>query len=99
VAGAWYGAICLSACLHAHERGHMGWRLVFTCTLLLTVGTGCPDIWGIGGAMDQAMARDIEEQMHRRDCKLSRDEWNKMCFFPELWDDNGCPRECRIRYD
>jgi hypothetical protein len=65
--------------------------------LLLSVATGCPDTWGIGGTMDQAMARDIEAEMHRRECKLSKEEWNKKCFDPALWEDSGCPQECQDR--
>jgi H+/Cl- antiporter ClcA len=97
LAGAWYGADCLSACLPAHERGPMRWRLAFTCTLLLTAGTGCPDTWGIGGTMDQAMARDIAAEMHRRDCKLSEEEWEKKCLNPALWVARECPPECQGR--
>lgn len=95
--GAWYGAGGLSACPPVHERGHMRWRLGFTCSLLLTVGTGCPETWGIGGTMDQAMARDIDAEMHRRDCKLSKAEWTEKCSKPELWVDEECPPECQGR--
>jgi hypothetical protein len=63
--------------------------------LLLTAG--CPDTWGIDGTMDQAMARDIEEQMHRRECKLSKDEWGHICKDPALWITLECPPECRGR--
>jgi hypothetical protein len=47
--------------------------------------------------MDQAMARDIDAEMHRRECKLSKEEWDKKCFEPALWEDSGCPRECQDR--
>lgn len=65
--------------------------------MLLAVGTGCPETWGIGGTMDQAMARDIDEEMHQRECKLGKDEWRYRCEKPALWTERHCPPECQGR--
>jgi hypothetical protein len=75
----------------------MRWRLVFAFALLMAVGTGCPETWREGGTIDRAMAKDIEEELHRHDCHLSREEWLRRCEVPALWVDLGCPHECQFR--
>ncbi|HEX5752521.1 MAG TPA: hypothetical protein VFZ09_40320 [Archangium sp.] len=33
---------------------------------LLILGTGCPDVYGKGGKLDQAMAKDIQDMQEER---------------------------------
>ncbi|WP_152622337.1 hypothetical protein [Archangium violaceum] len=33
---------------------------------LLVLGTGCPDVYGRGGKLDQAMAKDIKDMQEER---------------------------------
>jgi hypothetical protein len=45
----------------------MRWWLAPGLTLVAgTVGTGCPETYGKGGYLDDAMQKDIEEQRQRR---------------------------------
>jgi hypothetical protein len=56
-------------------------RLVFA-SLLLAVGTGCPHDWMIGGTMDEAMQKDLQEEREaRRECPphLPRE---RVCYGP-----------------
>lgn len=75
----------------------MRWRRVFAFTLLMAVGTGCPETWREGGTIDRAMAKDIEEELHRHDCDLSREEWERRCRFDEQWVELECPHQCQFR--
>ena len=75
----------------------MDWRLVIVSTLLLAVCSGCPRTWGRGGAMDRAMAKDIQENVQRQkqSCTLSEAEWEERCEDPADWEYFDCPQECR----
>lgn len=76
----------------------MRWRWVFAFTVVLAVGTGCPETWREGGTIDRAMAKDLAEEMHRHDCHLSEEEWLAKCEVPpELRESKGCPHECQFR--
>lgn len=46
----------------------MRWRLVAVSTLLLAVGTACPPDWEKGGTIDQAIERDLNEQLNPPAC-------------------------------
>jgi hypothetical protein len=71
--------------------------MVFAFTLLMVVGTGCPETWREGGTIDRAMAKDIAEELHRHDCNLSKEEWMAKCYIPARWEDFKCPHECQFR--
>jgi hypothetical protein len=75
----------------------MRWRQVFAFTWLMVVGTGCPETWREGGTLDRAMEKDIEEELHRHDCPLSKEQWARKCGIPALWEDNRCPHACQFR--
>jgi hypothetical protein len=75
----------------------MRWRWVFAVTVVMAVGTGCPETWRKGGMIDRAMAKDIAEGLRRYNCHLSRDEWRDQCRTEELWEDLECPPECQFR--
>lgn len=46
-----------------------GHRVLTPALLLLTVGTGCPHDWMIGGTMDEAMQKDYNEKRREtKDC-------------------------------
>lgn len=75
----------------------MRWRRVFALTWLMAVGTGCPETWREGGTIDRAMAKDIEEELHRHNCYLRKDEWERKCGIPALWDGKKCPHQCQFR--
>ena len=75
----------------------MPWRRAFAFTVWMAVGTGCPETWREGGTLDRAMAKDLEEELHRHDCDLSEEEWRQACRFPEQWGELGCPHECQFR--
>ncbi|MFY0528387.1 hypothetical protein ACN28I_36240 [Archangium gephyra] len=75
----------------------MRWRRVFTFMVWLVVATGCPETWREGGTIDRAMAQDIEEELHRHDCFLSKEEWEEKCEVPALWVKLKCPHQCRFR--
>jgi hypothetical protein len=77
----------------------MCWRRVFAFTVWMVVGTGCPETWREGGTIDRAMAKDIEEELHRHDCDLSREEWEWRCRAPERWGKRGCPHQCQFKSD
>jgi hypothetical protein len=78
----------------------MRWRRVFAFTVWLAVGTGCPETWREGGTIDRAMAKDIEEELHRHDCFLSKEEWQERCNVPPAeWKDSGCPHACQFKVD
>ena len=77
----------------------MRWRWVFAVTVWMTVGTGCPETWREGGTIDRAMAKDIEEELHRHDCPLSKEEWRMRCAAPALWGEFKCPHQCQFRAD
>ncbi len=66
--------------------------------MVVMLGTGCPETWREGGTIDRAMAKDIQEELHRHDCYLSRDAWLQRCDVPSaLWEKSGCPHECQFR--
>jgi hypothetical protein len=45
----------------------MSRRAVLVAVMGLSMlGTGCPDVYGIGGKLDQAMAKDIQEMQEER---------------------------------
>ncbi|KFA87211.1 hypothetical protein [Archangium violaceum] len=76
----------------------MHWRRVFAFTVVLAVGTGCPETWREGGTIDRAMAKDLAEELHRHDCPLSKEEWVAKCNVPsEQWEDSGCPHACQFK--
>ncbi|PTL81347.1 hypothetical protein [Vitiosangium sp. GDMCC 1.1324] len=75
----------------------MRWRRVFAFTLLMAVGTACPETWREGGTIDRAMAKDIEEELHRHNCDLSKEEWLRRCKVPADWADRKCPHQCQFR--
>ncbi|PTL81345.1 hypothetical protein [Vitiosangium sp. GDMCC 1.1324] len=75
----------------------MRWRRVFTFMSLMAVGTGGPETWREGGTIDRAMAKDVEEELHRHNCDLSQEEWKRRCKVPADWADRDCPHECRFR--
>jgi hypothetical protein len=52
----------------------MRWGLVLGIALLAgTLGTGCPEqIYGKGGALDDAMRQDIEEQHNERQREMGK---------------------------
>ncbi len=52
----------------------MRWGLVLGIALLAgTVGTGCPEhVYGKGGALDDAMREDTEEQFDERQRELGK---------------------------
>ena len=75
----------------------MRWRRVFAFTVVMAVGTGCPETWREGGTIDRAMAKDIQEELHRHDCPLGEKEWKQTCGVEELWVKRGCPHECQFR--
>jgi hypothetical protein len=77
----------------------MRWRRVFTFTVWLAVGTGCPETWREGGTIDRAMAKDLAEEMHRHDCPLSEEQWKKRCRVPAQWVRLDCPHACQFRTD
>ena len=78
----------------------MRWRWVFAFTVWMVMGTGCPETWREGGTIDRAMAKDIQEELHRHDCNLSEDEWRDKCEVPpEEWENMGCPHACQSRKD
>jgi hypothetical protein len=78
----------------------MRWRRVFAFTVVLAVGTGCPETWREGGTIDRAMEKDIEEELHQHDCPLSKEEWRKKCkVSPDQWVRSGCPHACQFRAD
>ncbi len=77
----------------------MRWRRVFTFTVWLAVGTGCPETWREGGTIDRAMAKDLAEEMHRHDCPLSEEQWKKRCRVPAQWVRLDCPHACQFRAD
>ncbi|MGZ3457033.1 MAG: hypothetical protein ACXU86_00865 [Archangium sp.] len=43
----------------------------FMMMLLLAVETGCPQTWSKGGAIDQAMLKDIIEELRKHHCDPS----------------------------
>ena len=59
----------------------MRWRRVFAFWVWLVVGTGCPETWREDGTIDRAMTKDIEEELHRHDCPLSKEEWERNVTF------------------
>jgi hypothetical protein len=73
----------------------MRWRFAFALTVVV-VGTGCPETWREGGTIDRAMAKDIEEELHRHDCDLSKEEWKENCDPPAKWKSFECPHECQF---
>jgi len=76
----------------------MRWQRVFAFTVWMVVGTGCPETWREGGTIDRAMAKDLQEELHRHDCHLSKEEWKEKCDVPpERWEDMKCPHECQSR--
>jgi hypothetical protein len=64
--------------------------------MVVMLGAGCPETWREGGTIDRAMAKDIEEELHRHNCYLSREEWKKNCDSPAAWEDFRCPHECQF---
>lgn len=70
--------------------------------LLTVLGTGCPDNWRKGGAMDMAMEKDREEEWRllrqQMNCQMPREEWMQWCDNsegpPSL---ANCPKNCRSR--
>jgi predicted RNA-binding Zn-ribbon protein involved in translation (DUF1610 family) len=75
----------------------MRWRFAFALTVVV-LGTGCPETWREGGTIDRAMAKDIQEELHRHDCPLSKEEWVERCNVPsEQWGLFKCPHECQFR--
>ncbi|HZH15894.1 MAG TPA: hypothetical protein VE057_16185 [Archangium sp.] len=78
----------------------MRWRWVFAFWVWLVVATGCPETWREGGTIDRAMAQDIEEELHRHDCPLSKEEWREKCRgSPDQREQFECPHECQYRAD
>lgn len=74
----------------------MRWRQVFAFTWLVVVTTACPETWREGGTIDRAMEKDIEAELHRHNCPLSKREWTNKCGIRALWGDNGCPHQCQF---
>lgn len=74
----------------------MRWRRVFAFTCLVAVGTGCPETWREGGTIDRAMEKDIEEELHRHNCYLSKADWESKCLAPEVEGAPNCPHECQF---
>jgi len=60
--------------------------------LLLTVGTGCPETYGIDGKMDKAIRQDIQEGLeeHQR-CKNGE---LKLWICPNPEDTRTCGWKC-----
>jgi len=77
----------------------MRWRQVFAFTGVMVVGMGCPETWREGGTIDRVMAKDIQEELHRHDCPLSKEEWLEKCEAPAQWERLRCPHECQFRAD
>ncbi|HEX5753778.1 MAG TPA: hypothetical protein VFZ09_46750 [Archangium sp.] len=75
----------------------MRWRQVFAFTVVMAVGTGCPETWREGGTIDRAMAKDLEEELHQHDCPLSKEEWVRKCREPVEWEQQRCPHACQFR--
>ena len=75
----------------------MRWRQVFAFTVVMVVGMGCPETWREGGTIDRAMAKDIQEELHRHNCSLDKEQWERRCRFEEQWETFKCPHECRFR--
>lgn len=44
----------------------MRWRTCWLCVLFLVVMTGCPEEYGIGGRIDQAVRKDMLENLPKR---------------------------------
>jgi hypothetical protein len=69
---------------------------------LSLLGTGCPDTYGIGGKLDQAMAKDIKDiqEERRRELRESQqdldDEEGRHCpdGKREVWDCTSYP--CKV---
>jgi hypothetical protein len=77
----------------------MRWRRVFAFTCLMAVGTGCPETWREGGTIDRAMAKDIEEELHRHNCPLSKAEWEFRCLGAQQEQAPECPHEYQFRME
>lgn len=76
----------------------MRWRCVLTFTVWMAMGTGCPETWREGGTIDRAMAKDIEEELHRHNCFLSNEEWLERCNVPPAeWKSLECPHACQFK--
>ena len=77
----------------------MCWRRVLAVMVWMAVGTGCPETWREGCTIDRAMAKDIEEELHRHNCPLSKEKWEERCEDPALWVTRNCPHQCQFRDD
>lgn len=42
------------------------WSVLGVALLVVTLGTGCPELYSKGGYMDDAMREDMEEQQRQR---------------------------------
>ncbi|WNG32826.1 hypothetical protein F0U61_03755 [Archangium violaceum] len=58
---------------------------------------GCPETWGKGGKMDQAMEKDIKERLRKNNCPLDEEEWAEICSDPDprIKEALGCPQACQ----
>jgi hypothetical protein len=54
----------------------MRWRTVGLCVLSLVGMTGCPEEFGKGGRIDQAVQQDVEESI-RKPC--TPEEYRRFC--------------------
>jgi hypothetical protein len=46
----------------------MGWQKAGILAVVLVAGTGCPEDWRKGGALDRAAAKDTRENMPAQVC-------------------------------
>jgi hypothetical protein len=59
--------------------------------VLLLIATGCPEEWGRGGAIDQAVQRDMEEALEQ-ECPVGKRLVRNCDKVPRGAE---CPWECR----
>jgi hypothetical protein len=68
----------------------MRWRML-GLLVVVTLGLGCPETYGIGGSIDDAMHRDMKAQAEEAAQCPAQAEVDRLCANP---DDEQCPRRC-----
>jgi len=71
----------------------MRWRMLGLCAVAV-LGIGCPETYGIGGSIDDAIERDMNAQLEQRDDYVcpSPEEVTRRCADPKS---EQCPQRCR----